>query len=108
MQRTILISLFSLSAMVTNAMAGPNADNDAVCKAIGGLAATIMKHRQKNTPISDLMDLETDASLSKISRALILKAYEEPAYLTDKAQTRAVDTFRNDAELQCFKAADNK
>lgn len=106
MQRTVLISMCLTAGMAANAMAASNSDNDAICKAIGGLAATIMNHRQKNTPISDLIHLETDASLSKVSRALIIKAYEEPAYLTEKAQKRAIATFRNEAELQCFKAAE--
>ncbi|WP_192798806.1 hypothetical protein [Brucella intermedia] len=54
--------------------------------------------------MSDQMKKPADASISKISRAIIVDAYEQPAYVSEEGQQLAIGTFRNKVELECYKA----
>lgn len=40
----------------------------------------------------------------KLEDELVIAVYERSAFITDKAKKRAIDSFRNQAELNCFKA----
>ncbi|EEQ95649.1 hypothetical protein ACI50E_06475 [Brucella sp. ZJ1_1] len=104
MKRLVLISYITAVLTATSAAADTEAERDEFCKALGSLATSIMKHRQNNTPMSDLMKKPADASISKISRAIIMDAYEQPAYVSEEGQQRAIGTFRNKVELECYKA----
>ena len=77
--------------------------DDDVCRALGSLAARIMELRQTETPMSRAIEVTSKGEQSKITRHIIMMAYNEPAYRSPDNQKRAVDAFRNLIELECFK-----
>lgn len=82
------------------------------CRMVGGLAETVMRERQKDVPISEMMKriqgavaiigfegLPIDENgLAK----MVLLAYEMPRYHSPELQQDAVSGFRNIVEKQCY------
>lgn len=97
-----------VTALSVNSVQADNSyskeDKDAVCKSWGSLAAKIMELRQTEAPISRVLELVEGDDTSKLTREIVLKAYEQPSFLTKENQARATDTFRNEIELRCFQA----
>jgi hypothetical protein len=89
--------------------AGPvsaETDRDMVCKELGKLAASIMGLRQKEVPLSTVLDrlIKPNPEVPdarKIIRSVIIVAYAWPAYSTDENRSGAVDRYRNEVEYQC-------
>ncbi|WP_439600118.1 hypothetical protein [Devosia sp.] len=78
------------------------------CPMWGDLAERVMTLRQSETPMSEQMRLvsTSEGPVKKLGEALIMMAYEEPAYRTDENQKNAVAQFRNKAELVCYKGGE--
>lgn len=82
------------------------------CKGFGDIAETIMKQRQQEVPMSEMISriqaaeamgiFEGFGLTPELSVAMVTAAYKQPAFLSPERQTDAVATFRNDAELFCF------
>jgi hypothetical protein len=80
------------------------------CKAYGKYARTVMDGRQQEVPMSQLMDvLDTSRDISEAGknmlRSLVIAAYEQPAFSTEKNKRNAVASFGNAAEVSCYKGA---
>lgn len=85
---------------------------NAACAQVGEVAESIMELRLKNTPMSDLMTradetvgkgtTESALSYAAFLKGLVVAAYEKPAYVTEENRVRAVQEFRNEAELACY------
>lgn len=104
MKKTIAItSLIIATVAHADDKTGPT--NDDVCRAWGSLAAKIMELRQDEAPLSRALELAGSGEQNEITRNIVMKAYEQPAYQSPNNQKRAVDTFRNQIELGCFKSA---
>lgn len=69
------------------------------CNGVGQWAETIMKVRQVNAPISELLEGLTNDRM----RVIVQYAYEKQAYMSPEMQTMAVREFRNEVESDCYK-----
>lgn len=77
--------------------------SDAACKTFGDLAEQVMRARQADRPMSELMNLVGGAGDDGgLARKLIIEAYSKPAYHSEPNQKRAIAEFRNSVELVCF------
>ncbi|QNQ40041.1 hypothetical protein [Brucella intermedia] len=102
MKHAILLSVL-LSAGAAQA-AEPTKDE--MCKRWGDLAVKIMDLRQLEEPMSSVIKLIASDKDSKVTRAIIIDAYNQPSYKTKQNQKRATDEYRNKVELECFKNAE--
>lgn len=71
------------------------------CVTISRLAEKIMENRQAGIAMTDMMKI---ADSNELIRQMIIAAYEEPRFSSDKHQRNAVMDFRNQIELVCYKA----
>jgi hypothetical protein len=85
------------------ALATPSSDAE-TCKGFGELARIIMKLRQKEMPMHELMAAikRSPAGGKDVNRKLVLRAYEQPRYATEKHQKLAIGEFGNAAERTCW------
>ena len=102
MKYAILIAVL----LSTSAAQAAAPSKDETCKKWGDLAAKIMDLRQLEEPMSSVIKLIASDKESKITRAIIIDAYNQPSYKTNQNQKRATDEYRNKVELECFKSAD--
>lgn len=74
------------------------------CVEFGDLAENIMTARQNNLPMSQLMAIADDAGPegAELMRAVVIYAYQQPIFSTDRFKREAIATFRNEAELACY------
>jgi hypothetical protein len=78
---------------------------DQKCGAIGGMAASVMKSRQAEVPMSQVM-----ASVEKMPeflretlRDMIRQAYARQSYYTPETKADEVARFRNEWEAACYR-----
>lgn len=71
-----------------------------VCETRGEYAVTIMELRQAGVPLSTLLK-RVKKGTSNYNAVLL--AYEQLRYPTEEYQKQAIENFRNDIELSCFK-----
>ena len=96
---SVVLSL-SLSFAAVPAMA------EDTCELLSDLAKTIMTKRQDGASMTDMMAIvgDQDSAASKVTKAMIIGAYEVPAYSTDKVKQNAITDFSNQVALECYKA----
>ena len=102
MKYAILLSVL----LSTSAAQASEPSKDETCKRWGDLAAKIMDLRQLEEPMSSVIKLIASDKDSKVTRAIIIDAYNQPSYKTKQNQKRATDEYRNKVELECFKNAE--
>ena len=92
MMNKLLILIAALSA--------PVMAEQASCEQLGGTAELIMKHRQANKPMNQIMTIvkQHAPALS----VLVIQAYKEPLYSSESYKQKAIAEFRNDIELICY------
>lgn len=103
MKHAFLIAAVLLS---TSAAQAAEQSKDEMCKRWGDLAVKIMDLRQLEEPMSSVIKLIASDKESKITRAIIINAYDQPSYKTKQNRDRAIAEFRNRLELECFKSAE--
>ena len=103
MKRLLTALLLCLSAPV---LAQDTAVQDQLCATAGVIAETVMYQRQKNVPMSTLMqrieETITDPDFKGLGRLFTELAYQEPIGLFEEDRERAVADFRNAREVQCY------
>lgn len=99
MRRTVL-TLLLLAPLPVQASSN-NHSPDQLCHLRGSWAATVMSARQAGIPLSSQLHLENAPGAG--TRDEILAAYEHPRFSTAPMQQRAVEDYRNEVELRCFK-----
>jgi len=77
-----------------------------ICPGLGGLAESIMRNRQDGVSMSEMMQIippddGTDPVLPLV-RVMIISAFEQPRFQTDRHQWREIQDFRADWELACY------
>lgn len=77
------------------------AETEDPCPVLGELSGVIMENRQAGTPISKMMSVSPDNDLVT---AIILQAYQQPRYSTEKYRQRAIDDFANTVMTACYMA----
>ena len=79
------------------------------CSVLGDTSAKIMLARQGGMPMSKMMGiangLSDDPETKILMTEIIVAAYDVPRYSVEENMTEAVIDFRNDVELECYKAA---
>lgn len=79
--------------------------SDELCRTMGELAYTIMRNRQAEVPLSTMLGSKTGNTWSdEATRRMVMAAFEEPSYQNPAMQQRAMQKFRNEVELECYKA----
>lgn len=85
-------------------------DPSVLCPALGNSAETIMRARQDGYTLTELLEnykevIDNNGSLGSVVKEMIMQAFEEPAYMTESMQERAVLRHRTLFEKECYKAA---
>lgn len=77
-----------------------------VCPTLGGLAESIMRNRQDGVPLSRMMQIlpPDDGSdpVLPVARMMVVNAFEQPRYQTERHQWREIQDFRAEWELICY------
>ena len=73
------------------------------CTTLGEFAGSIMESRQVGIPLSKMLEAVAEGGKDTLSRSLILAAYDTPRYNGATYRQRAIDEFRNDIEIRCYK-----
>ena len=89
--------------LILAAMAMQPSD-DAACTRFGDAAEAIMRERQNERPIGEVLaGLKRDPNwLYLMLRDMTLEAYGKEAYYSDEAQQREIKRFRNIWERACL------
>lgn len=84
---------------------------DSSCAKYGEMASVILETRYSGASMSQIMGIMEESFNGQAERAaardLVIAAYEVPAFVSAKAQARAVRQFRDEAELECYKSGAN-
>ncbi|NNG72331.1 hypothetical protein HLI18_21170 [Rhizobium laguerreae] len=76
------------------------------CKFLGEVATATMKLRQMDTDLTKSMEILSENAPDEANKKLFidmaLMAYDEPAYATEEMQEKAVATFSNKIQLNCY------
>lgn len=85
--------------------------NEAYCKMILSVAKSIMGARQAGVPIDESLEISNNiakddaAFFQKIGRLLVIDAYDQPKFTTEKYRTEQVNEFAAKHYISCMKAA---
>ena len=84
-----------------------NADKLGECNIFSEFAGTMMKYRQDNVEMSELIIFvrkqNPDTATKTFAEAIIKDAYRQPLYSSSKYKLRAIKKFKNDIFLECYK-----
>lgn len=109
--RSVVVAACMLASFAVPAHAGKDFD----CGVVGGVAEAIMAKRQSGTvSMSEMVKTvdetvmepefeETLATMKAMSRDMIIRAFEEPRWMTPEAIDIAIFDFKARFELACFK-----
>jgi hypothetical protein len=99
MKQTIAIAATALALMSAPALAKESPANN--CKLLGDVAGKIMSLRQDGVTPSQLMDALSSDKFDQ----LILVAFNTPRYSSPDFKTTAVEDFRSEIEVECYRKA---
>lgn len=104
MRNLVALAWVVISASV---LAADNEKPKDPCLWTSTIAESIMKARQKEQPMADVMSVfnKGDASeeVRKFMKQLVIAAYEQPAMSVPENQAKAVARFQNEVYLECVK-----
>jgi hypothetical protein len=99
--KNILWNAVAIAALISSPATAE--DRLKICEQFSEGVGEIMKARQRNVPMADVVNVfKRDPSIVKI----IILAYEKPRFHSEKQQQNAVEDFRNNAYLTCLKDTD--
>lgn len=79
------------------------------CHLIAGLSSEIMRARQSGVPMTDAMNVVNDIEIEqvkKLTRSIVIQAYKENIWSTEKYKQRAINEFSNSLYLECLEYTD--
>lgn len=84
------------------------AEDGNACESIYKAAEQVMEARQAGVAMPKMMGLVTNFEgvtdgFKSAYKSIIIAAYEQPQYSTEKMQQRTVTKFANNISLQCYK-----
>lgn len=97
MKKLLLATALTLSIPFT---AQANTNTLETCEIYSNIAESVMEFRQMGGDMATLMQKMSGYELSK---SLILAAFKKPHYHTEGNQRRAIQDFKNEAFLACYK-----
>lgn len=99
-----MIRALGVAAFLAAAGVQVHADmND--CVGIGAYAENIMKHRQDGVKMSLIMSTMEgmDDEHRAFAESIAISAYEKTRYPAGEYRDQAIENFRNDVELICYR-----
>lgn len=76
-----------------------------ICANVATYAETLMDARHKGVPMQKLIEIAAEnVAGAKISRTMIIDAYESPRFTTPEIVRQSVEDFRDRWYLRCIKA----
>lgn len=106
----LITAAFLALTISTGALAAKVDDPDAVCTALGEMAASFQNSRQLGVPLAtaagtlDGVDLSGVPGLKDVVRQIMFDAYKQPRYEGEAMQQAAVDAFQADVMEKCYRA----
>ena len=97
--KSFIVATVILAASVASASTINNSKQE-MCTTLSSIAERIMYLRQEGTDMMELVRVTT----VPIAMKMVEQAYEQPQYSTDEYKQRAVQRFKNEWALACFKA----
>jgi hypothetical protein len=77
------------------------------CKKLGVLAENIMTNRQAGADFTEMLDVAENTGcseeLKKLTKNLVIEAYDRSEYSTQEYKERAIRRFKNDVMVKCYK-----
>lgn len=92
-------TLFLTAILSTTAFA----EEKSACESYSDLANTVMEHRQNGGGFKSMWKVAKDSNDS-IIKDLVLQAFEQPVYSTEKYQQKATQEFAIDVYVACVKS----
>ena len=76
-----------------------------ICKSHTEFAERVMTFRQEGVSIAEMIELSKDEGndVREYVESLILTAYEQPRYSTERIKQETIENFRDEAYLACAK-----
>lgn len=97
-----MLKVIALVGLMASQAAAQTAEDVTVCASYGGLAADIMKHRQNGVPMSKILGVFGDDEESE--KAMVKEAFDIPRFHSPAGKERAIEDYRNDIEVRCFRS----
>jgi hypothetical protein len=86
-----------------------NASSISDCEGAAKIGRIIMDARQSGTPVREVMSVmsisEMEGPAREVMTSVILLAYEEPIYSTEKYKQQAITEFENGIYVGCLRAS---
>ena len=80
-------------------------DSERFCEMMAKTAGAIMQKRQANVEMSRVMAVLPEGDdIRDTVEAMVIDAYNSPAYSTEEYKRKAVREFKNEVYLKCYKA----
>lgn len=106
MKRLLIILMIVLMVMGLS-FGTAVAEDKGNCKQIANLAADMMMARQNGAPMYKQIEIVNSESESKelkqLLEMIIQDAYEIPRFSTQSHKKKAIDDFRNEIFLNCYR-----
>ena len=105
----LFIAAMLASSLVSPAVAGDSRNE--FCTSVSGFARELMRSRQMGAPMSKMIELMKDVQESEPggddiapnTLKLIIAAYEQTRWNSERGQQRAIENFENDVHLGCMR-----
>ena len=104
MKRWAMVAALVLAAGTAWAAAVDDETKMKNCASWGSIAEGVMTARHNGTPMQNLMEKMADTpEVNRITRAIIIEAYESPRFTSPEYASRSVENFRDRWYLICIK-----
>ncbi|MCB5199055.1 hypothetical protein LGQ03_07365 [Loktanella sp. TSTF-M6] len=98
----VAFSLMLSASFATESFAQDgSADERASCANYGDLAESIMSNRQLGIALSQMMAVSEG---NETFEMMVMRAYDVPQFSSEGMRSDAASRFRNEIEIECFKA----
>lgn len=109
--KRLLVILIVVLAVMGMSFGTVSAEDTSGCKQIAELAAEMMDARQSGVPMYKQIEVINNepglSDLTQLLERIIVDAYDSPRYSTQSHKKQAIDDFRNDVYLECFRSINN-
>ena len=89
--------MLSFALIGSSAAGADTSEHDKMCKLVSEYAEAAMQAHQIGVPLSDVLE-----NSQENMRPIVLRAYAQLRWPTDKTRTQAVARFRDEVALECY------
>ena len=100
MKKKIVSAIFVMTMLVPGFANAESSEADRICGKYANVAETAMKSHQVGRPLSDTLQGTGD---NQFLREVILMAYEQPRYSSERYQQQAISKFRDKIHVKCLR-----